>query len=94
MTPDIEANPDNKRPVRGRFQVRIAADWSHEATESIEKTTGASIISVDGPLVEGLVELEARANIPADRAVYDGVEAGLGVLAKVDGTQITVLRAE
>jgi hypothetical protein len=44
--------------------------------------------------VEGEVELETRAGIAAYDAVFDCVQAGLGVLARVEGTEITVLQAE
>ncbi len=91
MNVEINANPDNKRQVRGRFRVRIAANWNDAAAQTVE-TTGARIISIDGPLLEGLVKLETRANGGDEQVVREWVQAGLGVLALLDSTDIEVLQ--
>ncbi len=92
MNVEINANPDNKRQVRGRFRVRIAANWNDAAAQTVEQATGARIISIDGPLLEGLVELETRANGGDEQVVREWVQAGLGVLALLDSTDIEVLQ--
>jgi hypothetical protein len=35
VDPVIDANPDDNRPVRGHFQVRLPANWTREAAASL-----------------------------------------------------------
>ncbi len=75
-------NPDKKRPVSGRFRVTLDVDWPDAVVEAVKASTGATITMVNGPVLEGRVELEIRPEERAQRAVRDWVEAGLDVLMK------------
>ena len=75
-------NPDRKRPVSGRFRVTLDVDWPDAVVEAVKAGTGATITIVNGPVLQGLVELEIRPEERAERAVRDWVEAGLDVLMK------------
>ncbi len=75
-------NPDRKRPVSGRFRVTLDVDWPDAMVEAVKASTGATITMVNGPVLEGRVELEIRPEDRAERAVRDWVEAGLDVLMK------------
>jgi hypothetical protein len=75
-------NPDRKRRVSGRFRVTLDVDWPDAVVEAVKASTGATITMVNGPVLEGRVELEIRPEERAGRAVRDWVEAGLDVLMK------------
>jgi hypothetical protein len=71
-----------KRPVSGRFRVTLDVDWLDAMVEAVKATTRATITMVNGPVLEGRVELEIRPEERAERAIRDWVEAGLDVLVK------------
>jgi hypothetical protein len=71
-----------KRPVSGRFRVTLDVDWLDTMVEAVKASTGATITMVNGPVLEGRVELEIRPEERAERAIRDWVEAGLDVLVE------------
>jgi hypothetical protein len=75
-------NPDRKRPVNGRFRVTLDVDWPDAMVQAVKASTGATITMVNGPVLEGRVELEIRAQDRAERAIRDWVEAALDTLVK------------
>jgi len=77
-------NPDMKRPVSGRFRVTLSADWPDAVVESVRESTGATITSVKGHVIEGHVALEIRRGDTATAAIKAWVEVGLGVLMKAE----------
>ena len=71
-----------KRPVTGRFRVTLDVDWLDAMVEAVKASMRATITMVNGPVLEGRVELEIRPEERAERAIRDWVEAGLDVLVK------------
>lgn len=68
--------------MSGRFRVTLDVDWLDAMVEAVKARTGATITMVNGPVLEGRVELEIRPEERAERAIRDWVEAGLDVLVK------------
>ena len=75
-------NSGRKRPVSGRFRVTLDVDWLDAMVEAVKASTGATITMVNGPVLEGRVELEIRPEERAQHAIRDWVEAGLDVLVR------------
>ena len=60
-----------KRPVTGRFRVTLDVDWLDAMVEAVKASTGATITMVNGPVLEGRLELEIRPEERAERAIRD-----------------------
>ena len=60
-----------KRPVNGGFRVTLDVDWLDAMVEAVKASTGATITMVNGPVLEGRLELEIRPEERAERAIRD-----------------------